>query len=117
MKLPPEELALMISTIFFTSGLCTLIQQSALGNKLPVIQGGTFSFLGPTFAIIGMVAAKKLTGAEPMWQIQIQHVVFVSGAHICHHRHGGRQETDRGGTHVANSDPACGRCNYDRLGV
>jgi uracil-xanthine permease len=77
MKLPPEELALMISTIFFTSGLCTLIQQSPLGNKLPVIQGGTFSFLGPTFAIIGMVAAKKLTGTEPMWQIQIQH---VSGA-------------------------------------
>ncbi|MGD1986252.1 MAG: solute carrier family 23 protein, partial [Desulfobacterales bacterium] len=74
MKLPPEELALMISTIFFTSGLCTLIQQSPLGNKLPVIQGGTFSFLGPTFAIIGMVAAKELTGSEPMWQIQIQHV-------------------------------------------
>ncbi|MGD9078733.1 MAG: solute carrier family 23 protein, partial [Desulfobacterales bacterium] len=69
MKLPPEELALMISTIFFTSGLCTLIQQSPLGNKLPVIQGGTFSFLGPTFAIIGMVAAKKLTGDVPMWQI------------------------------------------------
>ncbi len=58
MGLPPEELALMISTIFFTSGLCTLIQQSPLGNKLPVIQGGTFSFLGPTFAIIGMVAAQ-----------------------------------------------------------
>ena len=48
MGLPPEQLALMISTIFFTSGLCTLIQQSPLGNKLPVIQGGTFSFLGPT---------------------------------------------------------------------
>jgi nucleobase transporter 1/2 len=74
MKLPPDQLALMISTIFFTSGICTLIQQSALGNKLPVIQGGTFSFLGPTFAIIGMVAAKQLTGTEPMWQIQIQHV-------------------------------------------
>jgi uracil-xanthine permease len=74
MKLPPEELALMISTIFFTSGICTLIQQSALGNRLPVIQGGTFSFLGPTFAIIGMVAAQKLTGPEPMWQIQVQHV-------------------------------------------
>jgi uracil-xanthine permease len=74
MKLPPEELALMISTIFFTSGICTLIQQSALGNRLPIIQGGTFSFLGPTFAIIGMVAAKQLTGPEPMWQIQIQHV-------------------------------------------
>jgi len=74
MKMPPHELALMISTIFFTSGLCTLIQQSPLGNRLPVIQGGTFSFLGPTFAIIGMVAAQKLTGDTPMWQIQVQHV-------------------------------------------
>jgi len=74
MGLPGKELALMISTIFFTSGICTLIQQSPLGNRLPVIQGGTFSFLGPTFAIIGMVAAQKLTGDVPMWQIQIQHV-------------------------------------------
>jgi xanthine/uracil permease len=74
MKLPGDQLALMISTIFFTSGLCTLIQQSPLGNKLPVIQGGTFSFLPPTFAIIGMVGAQKLTGDLPMWQIQIQHV-------------------------------------------
>ena len=55
MQLPQDQLALLISTIFFTSGLCTLIQQSPLGNRLPVIQGGTFSFLGPTFAIIGMV--------------------------------------------------------------
>ena len=74
MQLPQDQLALMISTIFFTSGLCTLIQQSPLGNRLPVIQGGTFSFLGPTFAIIGMVAAKELAGPEPMWQIQIQEV-------------------------------------------
>jgi solute carrier family 23 (nucleobase transporter), member 1 len=74
MKLPQDQLALMISTIFFTSGLCTLIQQSPLGNRLPVIQGGTFSFLGPTFAIIGMVAAKELSGPEPLWQIQIQEV-------------------------------------------
>lgn len=72
MKLPQKELALMISTIFFVSGLCTLIQQSPIGNRLPIIQGGTFSFLGPTFAIIGMVGAKKLG-----WQIQIQE---VSGA-------------------------------------
>lgn len=74
MKMPPHELALMISTIFFTSGLCTLIQQSPLGNRLPVVQGGTFSFLGPTFAIIGMVAAKQLTGTTPMWQVQVQEV-------------------------------------------
>jgi nucleobase transporter 1/2 len=74
MKLPQDQLALMISTIFFTSGICTLIQQSPLGNRLPIIQGGTFSFLGPTFAIIGMVASKKLSGPEPIWQIQIQEV-------------------------------------------
>jgi len=74
MKMPGDQLALMISTIFFTSGLCTLIQQSPLGNRLPVIQGGTFSFLGPTFAIIGMVGAQKLSGDLPMWQIQVQHV-------------------------------------------
>ncbi len=74
MGLPGDQLALMISTIFFTSGLCTLIQQSPLGNKLPVVQGGTFSFLGPTFTILALVAAKKLTGPEPMWQIQIQEV-------------------------------------------
>ena len=74
MGLPQDQLALMISTIFFTSGICTLVQQSALGNRLPIIQGGTFSFLGPTFAIIGMVTAEKFTGPEPLWQIQIQHV-------------------------------------------
>jgi nucleobase transporter 1/2 len=64
----------LISTIFFTSGLCTLIQQSPLGNKLPVIQGGTFSFLGPTFAIIGMVAAQGTSGDLPLWQLQIQNI-------------------------------------------
>jgi len=78
MGLPPEELALLISTIFFTSGLCTLIQQSPLGNKLPVIQGGTFSFLGPTFAILGLVTAEKFSAVGiPLWQVKIQ---MVSGA-------------------------------------
>jgi nucleobase transporter 1/2 len=74
MKMPQEQLALLISTIFFTSGLCTLIQQSPLGNRLPVIQGGTFSFLGPTFAIIAMVAANYKGTDMPMWQVQIQQI-------------------------------------------
>ena len=72
--MPPDQLALLISTIFFTSGVCTLIQQSPLGNKLPVIQGGTFSFLGPTFAIIGMTAAQGASGDLPLWQIQVQNI-------------------------------------------
>jgi xanthine/uracil permease len=75
MQLPPDQLALMISTIFFTSGLCTLIQQSPLGNRLPVIQGGTFSFLGPTFAILGLVTAEMATSAGvPLWQLKVQNV-------------------------------------------
>jgi solute carrier family 23 (nucleobase transporter), member 1 len=69
MGLPQEELALLISTMFFCSGITTLIQQSSLGNKLPIIQGGTFSFLGPMFAIVGMVAAEGLG-----WQVMIQQV-------------------------------------------
>ncbi|MCG6908928.1 MAG: purine/pyrimidine permease [Deltaproteobacteria bacterium] len=78
MGLPPHQLALLISTIFFTSGLCTLIQQSPLGNKLPVIQGGTFSFLGPTFAILGLCTAELATSAGiPLWQLKIQ---MVAGA-------------------------------------
>ncbi len=75
--MPPEEKALLISTIFFTSGLCTLIQQSPLGNRLPVVQGGTFSFLAPTFAIIGMVAAAGAPEGEELWRFQIQQ---LSGA-------------------------------------
>lgn len=71
--MPPAKLALLISTMFFASGICTLIQQSPLGNRLPVIQGGTFSFLGPAFAIIGMVAGKKLAGVD-VWQIQMQEI-------------------------------------------
>ena len=78
MGLPPAELALLISTIFFCSGICTLIQQSPLGNKLPIIQGGTFSFLGPTFSIIFLLSAKDATAAGiPLWQLRIQE---VSGA-------------------------------------
>ena len=69
MKMPQDQLALLISTMFFVSGITTLLQQSPLGNRLPIVQGGTFSFLGPMFAIVGMVAAKKLG-----WQIMIQQV-------------------------------------------
>lgn len=47
----------IISTIFFVSGLCTLLQ-TIFGNRLPIVQGGTFSFLTPTIAILSL----------PKWQ-------------------------------------------------
>nr|XP_019934159.1 PREDICTED: solute carrier family 23 member 2-like [Paralichthys olivaceus] len=47
----------LISTIFFVSGLCTLLQ-TAIGTRLPILQGGTFSFITPTLAILAL----------PKWQ-------------------------------------------------
>uniref|UniRef100_A0A8C4HX62 Si:dkey-106n21.1 n=1 Tax=Dicentrarchus labrax TaxID=13489 RepID=A0A8C4HX62_DICLA len=47
----------LISTIFFVSGICTLLQ-TAVGTRLPILQGGTFSFITPTLAILAL----------PKWQ-------------------------------------------------
>lgn len=41
----------LIGTFFFVSGIVTLFQ-STFGVRLPIIQGGTVSFLLPTFAIL-----------------------------------------------------------------
>ncbi|XP_064648212.1 solute carrier family 23 member 1-like isoform X3 [Lineus longissimus] len=43
----------LISTIFFVSGIATLLQ-STFGSRLPIVQGGTFSFLAPTYAILSL---------------------------------------------------------------
>jgi len=43
----------IISTIFFVSGLVTMLQVT-FGCRLPIIQGGTFSFLVPTMAILSL---------------------------------------------------------------
>jgi len=43
----------IISTIFFVSGIVTLIQ-ATFGVRLPIVQGGSFSFLVPTFAILSL---------------------------------------------------------------
>jgi len=43
----------IIGTIFFVSGVCTLLQ-TIFGNRLPIVQGGTFSFLTPTIAILSL---------------------------------------------------------------
>ncbi|XP_076157996.1 solute carrier family 23 member 1-like [Alosa pseudoharengus] len=41
----------LISTIFFVSGLCTLLQV-IFGIRLPILQGGTFSLLVPCLALL-----------------------------------------------------------------
>uniref|UniRef100_UPI00398F12F5 xan_ur_permease domain-containing protein n=1 Tax=Pristiophorus japonicus TaxID=55135 RepID=UPI00398F12F5 len=43
----------LISTIFFVSGICTLLQV-LFGVRLPILQGGTFAFLTPTMAMLSL---------------------------------------------------------------
>jgi len=71
----------IISTIFFVSGLVTLLQ-SSLGVRLPIIQGGTFSFLVPTIAILSLPEFKcpaqfqdekwvgNVTSSDESWTIE-----------------------------------------------
>lgn len=61
-------LAMLISTMFFVSGITTLLQ-TTFGNRLPLIQGGTFSLLTPTITICGMAALKGVG-----WEVRMQHV-------------------------------------------
>ncbi len=64
----PVALGQLIATMFFVSGITTLLQVT-WGNRLPIVQGGTFSFLGPTFVICGMAGM-----SEVGWEVRMQHV-------------------------------------------
>ncbi|KAM7395703.1 hypothetical protein PAMA_007124 [Pampus argenteus] len=43
----------LINTIFFVSGLCTVLQVT-FGVRLPILQGGTFALLTPAMAMLSM---------------------------------------------------------------
>lgn len=47
----PEQTAKVVSTIFVVSGINTLIQ-TTMGTRLPIVQGGSFSYLPAVFSII-----------------------------------------------------------------
>ncbi len=64
----PLAQAKLVATMFFVSGIATLLQ-TTFGNRLPLVQGGTFSFLAPTFAICGMAEL-----ADAGWVVRMQHV-------------------------------------------
>lgn len=66
----------LIATMFVVSGIATMLQ-STWGNRLPIVQGGTFSFLAPTIAICGMAALQNVG-----WQVRMQHVqgAIIMGA-------------------------------------
>ncbi len=69
----PAELAMLISTMFFVSGITTLLQ-TTFGNRLPIVQGGTFSFLGPAIVICTLDGV-----ADQPFEVKMQ---YISGAVI-----------------------------------
>jgi nucleobase transporter 1/2 len=72
----PIALGWLIGTMFFVSGITTLLQ-TTWGNRLPLVQGGTFSFLQPAFTILGMAAL-----ADAGWEVRLLHVqgAVIAGA-------------------------------------
>ena len=63
------QTAQLIGTFFVVSGVAT-VAQATVGNRYPIVQGGTFSMLGPALAIIGVLAAGDASPTVMMRQLQ-----------------------------------------------
>ncbi len=71
LDLTGPNLAILISSVFIASGVATIIQVT-IGTRLPIVQGVSFAFLGPFFAIAGVYQ-----GAEGM---QVIAGMVIAGA-------------------------------------
>ncbi|EDV23956.1 uncharacterized protein TRIADDRAFT_26431, partial [Trichoplax adhaerens] len=77
----PLAISDLISTIFFVSGIATLLQ-ATFGIRLPIVQGGSFAFVAPIVAIMALDKWKdtcNLTLAQQrnqteMWQSRIREI-------------------------------------------
>ncbi len=56
--------ASIINTLVFMSGLITILQ-STIGTRLPIVQGGSFSYLVPSLAILNL----------PQWRCPSQEIM------------------------------------------
>jgi len=65
MEMPAGETARLVGTFFIVSGVATLAQ-TTIGNRYPIVQGGTFALLAPALAIIAALGAE---GAG--WEVTI----------------------------------------------
>lgn len=70
------QTATLIGTFFVVSGVATLAQ-TTVGNRYPIVQGGTFSMLGPALAIIGVLAASN--ASPPTMMRELQGAIIVAG--------------------------------------
>ncbi|XP_029414730.1 solute carrier family 23 member 1-like isoform X2 [Nannospalax galili] len=64
----PLTQSYLISTIFFVSGICTLLQVF-FGVRLPILQGGTFAFVAPSVAMLSLPSWKC-----PEWTLNASQV-------------------------------------------
>jgi solute carrier family 23 (nucleobase transporter), member 1 len=60
MGIEGAELAILVSAVMIASGVATIIQVR-FGTRLPIIQGVSFAFLGPFFAIIAATVGGQVT--------------------------------------------------------
>ncbi|XP_048862984.1 solute carrier family 23 member 1-like isoform X1 [Brienomyrus brachyistius] len=66
----------LISTIFFVSGLCTLLQV-IFGVRLPILQGGTFTLLAPSLAMLSMPEWTCPTWTQNASLVNVSSPVFI----------------------------------------
>src|SRR3981081_4645622 len=83
LKLPPEDVAFLISADLFACGLATLVQCigfSGVGIRLPVMMGVTFASVGPMLSMAGVRdfgRAPGFAGARPPLPVMMG-VTFAS---------------------------------------
>ncbi|XVH31138.1 uracil-xanthine permease family protein [Haloferacaceae archaeon DSL9] len=65
LEMPPGETARLVGTFFVVSGVATLAQ-TTVGNRYPIVQGGTFALLAPAIAIITALGAQGVG-----WQVTL----------------------------------------------
>ncbi|XP_074840069.1 solute carrier family 23 member 1-like [Carettochelys insculpta] len=66
----------LISTIFFVSGICTLLQV-LFGVRLPILQGGTFAFLTPSLAMLSLPNWKCPAWTQNASQVNVTSPEFI----------------------------------------
>lgn len=73
------QTAQLVATFFLVSGIATLAQ-TTIGNKYPIVQGGTFSMLGPAIAIIIALGGADGGASSTVMMRELQGAIIVAGA-------------------------------------
>jgi xanthine/uracil permease len=77
--MPTDVTARLIGTFFVVSGIATIVQ-TTVGNRYPIVQGGTFAMLAPGLAIIAVITSQPGTTTWNEMILELQGAVIVAGA-------------------------------------